>query len=113
MSEDEEPRLKDNWGFTDYYAKEIYVRDDIEKETDESCKNLKDFKNKVIRHEIVHAFLYESGLCENSHNVSAWAQNEEMVDWFAIQSPKIFELYKKLNVIQGGNLDNEDNSEGK
>lgn len=99
MSEDEEPRLKDNWGFTDYYAKEIRVRDDIEKETEETCKNLKDFKNKVIRHEIVHAFLYESGLCENSYNMMSWAQNEEMVDWIAIQSPKIFALYKKLNVM--------------
>lgn len=99
MSEKEEPRLEKNWGFTDYHAKEIYVRDDIEKETEDSCKNLKDFKNKVIRHEIVHAFLYESGLCENSYNTQPWAINEEMVDWIAMQSPKIFALYKKLNVL--------------
>lgn len=99
ISENEEPRLKNNWGFTDYHTKEIYVRDDIEKETEESCKNLKEFKNKVIRHEIVHAFLYESGLCENSYDIHAWATNEEMVDWFAMQSPKIFTLYKKLNIL--------------
>ena len=35
---------------------------------------------KVIRHELVHAFLFESGLSVNS-----WADNEEIVDWIAIQ----------------------------
>ena len=98
-SESEEIRLKENWGFTDYHTKEIYIHDDIEKETVTSCKNLKDFKNKVIRHEILHAFLYESGLRENTNHSDAWAENEEMVDWFAIQFSKILKVYKELNII--------------
>lgn len=96
---DEEPRLKENWGFTDFHTKEIYITDDIEKETENSCKNLIDFKNKVMRHEILHAFLYESGLRENSNSSIAWAENEEMIDWFAIQIPKIVKVYKELNII--------------
>ena len=28
-----------------------------------------------------------------------WAKNEEMVDWFAIQSPKIFKLFEKEGLI--------------
>lgn len=40
---------------------------------------------KVLRHEIIHAFLYESGLAENS----GWAMDEEMVDWIALQFPKL------------------------
>ena len=95
----EEPRLEKNWGITDCHTKEIYIHDDIERETKESCKNLIDFKNKVIRHEILHAFLYESGLRENSDNVPAWAENEEMVDWFAIQIPKIVKIYEELNIL--------------
>lgn len=98
-SDSEEIRLKENWGFTDYHTKEIYIHDDIEKETDNSCKNLIDFKNKVLRHEILHAFLYESGLRENSFGSSSWAENEEMVDWFAIQFSKILKVYKELNII--------------
>lgn len=98
-TEEEEERLKKNWGFCDFHTKEIYITSTIEKETEESCKNLKDFKNKVIRHEIVHAFLYESGLGENSSEYPVWAENEEMIDWFAIQSPKIFEIYKSLEII--------------
>ena len=96
---DEEPRLKENWGFTDFHTKEIYITDDIEKETENSCKNLIDFKNKVMRHEIIHAFLYESGLRENSNSTIAWAESEEMIDWFAIQIPKIVKVYKELNIL--------------
>ena len=98
-SDSEEIRLKENWGFTDFHTKEIYIHNNIEDETDNSCKNLKDFKNKVIRHEILHAFLYESGLRENSNHSDAWAENEEMVDWFAIQIPKIVKVYKELNIL--------------
>lgn len=98
-SEDKEIRLKENWGFTDFHTKDIYIRNDIENETKDSCKNLIDFKNKVLRHEILHAFLYESGLRENSKGTMAWAENEEMVDWIAIQFPKLLKVYKKLNII--------------
>ena len=98
-NEDEETRLKENWGFTDFHTKEIYIRDDIDKETENSCKNLIDFKKKVLRHEIIHAFLYESGLRENSFKSYSWAENEEMVDWFAIQFPKLLKVYKELNII--------------
>ncbi len=98
-STDEETRLKENWGFTDFHTKEIYITDDIEKEAENSCKNLIDFKNKVMRHEILHAFLYESGLRENSNSTVAWAENEEMIDWFAIQIPKIVKVYEELNIL--------------
>lgn len=98
-NEDKDPRLKDNWGFCDFHTKQIKIRDDIAKETQDSCKNLQDFKKKVIRHEIIHAFLYESGLRENSNKTYAWAENEEMVDWIAIQFPKLLKVYNKLNLL--------------
>lgn len=60
-----------------------------------SKKNLKEYQKKVIRHELIHAFLIESGLSENSQ----WATNEEMVDFFAIQFPKMQEVFKKLDII--------------
>lgn len=64
-----------------------------------SVKNLELYRNKVLRHEIIHAFLYESGLWNNSGNVTAWAQSEEITDWIAIQSPKIYSVFKKLNIL--------------
>lgn len=98
-NENKEARLVENWGFCDFHTKEIYLRDDLGEETKDSCKNQKDFKNKVIRHEILHAFLYESGLRENSKGCTAWAENEEMIDWFAIQIPKLVKLYKELSIL--------------
>ena len=57
--------------------------------------------NRYLRHEILHAFLNESGLKDNSCDTNGgWSNNEEMVDWFAIQSPKIFQVYKILNILE-------------
>lgn len=55
-----------------------------------------DFTNQTIRHEVIHAFLYESGLDVCSNKDEAWARNEEMIDWVALQFPKINKVFKKL-----------------
>lgn len=96
---EKDKRLEDAYGFTDFCTKEIVISEDTTNKTDTSMNNLIEFRNKVLRHEIIHAFLYESGLRENSNKQYAWADNEEMVDWFAIQGPKIFETYKNLNIL--------------
>jgi len=74
-------------GVTDFETKEIQI-----------LKN-GDLKNSTIRHEIIHAYLYESGLDSSSNEIDSWARNEEMVDWFAIQLPKIFKTFEQLKVI--------------
>lgn len=98
-TEEKEPRLKNAWGVTDVYTKEIIISDDCDKETEGSCKNLVVFQKKVIRHEIIHAFLYESGMKECANTTQSWVENEEMVDWFAIQMPKIYKIFKELGVL--------------
>ena len=55
--------------------------------------------NRVLRHEIIHAYLEESGLSANSNMIPAWAQNEEMVDWLAIQSSKIFATFQEVGCL--------------
>lgn len=67
-------------GITKYFEKKIYVNGDNEEISD---------LNRVIRHEIIHAFLYESGLPEYSHD-------EKIVDWLAMQIPKIVKIYEPL-----------------
>ena len=58
------------------------------------------YKKAVLRHELIHAFLYESGLDSSSGSIGGgWAENEEMVDWFAIQSPKIYKVFKELDIL--------------
>ena len=50
---------------------------------------------RLLRHEIIHAFMYESGLDENSK----WGADEELVDWIAIQFPKILETFKEADCL--------------
>jgi hypothetical protein len=47
---------------------------------------------------VIHAYLSESGLNSSSNGVDCWARNEEMVDWFAIQMPKIVKTFGELGV---------------
>lgn len=82
-------------GWCDTQAKEILVYN--YKQSPESVKDLVAYQKKVLRHEIVHAFLYESGLWQNAYGSKCWAQNEEMIDWMAIQMPKIQRAYKEAD----------------
>lgn len=95
----ENKRYEDCAGYCDALKKEIHVRhytkDDKDNDefTSACCST---YEDKNIRHEIIHAFMYESGLWSNSNNIECWAMNEEMVDWFAIQMPKIMKVYENV-----------------
>ena len=72
------------------YSKDIHIRkledlfNEDESVTDEDRKvRIKE----VIRHEVVHAFLYESGLDDS---------DEQLVDWIAKQLPKIHEVSEHI-----------------
>lgn len=96
QSESENELLKDCDGYCDWTTKEIVV----EREPYGDLGDMEAYIRKVIRHEIVHAFLFESGLYESSTPADAWAKNEEMVDWIARQGQKIYNAWK-----EGGALD--------
>ena len=102
------------------YENEIYFKengcdgycDDAEKvicicnlETHPEYKNESahtcEFEEKsTLRHEIIHAYLNEAGLNASAlPSPSAWSKNEEMVDFFAIQLPKIAETCQSLNCL--------------
>lgn len=96
-TEKEDEKLKELGGYCDYTTKTIVYK----KITPEDLTGLEDLTfvyKRVLRHEIIHAFMYESGLWCNSFGVSCWAENEEMTDWFAIQSPKIYKVFEELNI---------------
>lgn len=99
-NEKEYPNLAEMDGYTDLSTREIVV-DDMEASQGQigAKADLKSYQKQVVRHEIIHAFLLESGLDSNSNSADSWAVNEEMVDWFAIQSPKIFKLFYEWKLI--------------
>lgn len=84
-------------GYFDASERLIVVK--IPKEDGMSLGNLENYQKKVLRHEITHAFLYESGMAHCSGTADSWAVNEEMVDWFAIQSPKIFHVFQEQGLV--------------
>lgn len=90
-NETQDENLKGKDGYCDTSTKECVV-DEMAETGIGMKKNMPMYKNAVKRHELIHAFLYESGLDEES-----WASNEEMVDWFAIQFPKMLKVFEEAN----------------
>lgn len=86
-------RLAENDAYCDDSVKEIVLAKH-EPAPDEK-QNMSAVRQKVTRHEIVHAFLSESGLDGSSD----WAQIEELVDWIAIQGPKIYKAWQEAGAI--------------
>lgn len=99
-TEKEYQNLSEMDGYADFSTHQIVI-DTMEKSDGQigSKGDMTEYKKQVIRHEIIHAFLYESGLEACSTTSNNWAVNEEMVDWFAIQSPKIFKVFYEWKLI--------------
>lgn len=67
---------------------------------DETDEYIKLNERETLRHEIVHAFLSESGLADSSCRLEkGWAKNEEMVDWIALQFPKMLKAFQEVNCL--------------
>jgi len=97
-TEEEEHYLETCDGFCDISRKEIVIAQ-MEPNPDTYQVDVEWYRKKVLRHEIIHAFLHESGLEENSNSSDMWARNEEMVDWIAIQFSKIHEAFQDTQCI--------------
>ena len=74
-------------GYTDISTKEIKVLKPEEKPGNQ--KNIFKYQNTVLRHEIIHAFLYECGI-----DYDMQFHNEESVDFFAIQFDKLAKIFE-------------------
>lgn len=95
------PLLKENSGYTDITTKQIYILK--YKTTEDTFIKLDALYKKTLRHELVHAFLYESGLFNNTN--SDWAKNEEVIDWIAIQFEKMLKVFIELQCIDSIGVD--------
>lgn len=78
-------------GYCDKTSKKIVITTE-----DDDCElaNFEVYRKKILRHEIIHAFLFESGLHENwTHEMG---HDETYVDWIAVQFPKILKAFQKV-----------------
>lgn len=97
----EDKRLEEIDGYADFTTREIVIEaiEDFGKDIFHWTK-MEIYLKEILRHEIIHVFLHESGLDSSTHRPDCWARNEEMIDWIAIQSPKIFKIFKELNIME-------------
>ena len=79
-------------GYCDSSVNKIVI--DTFKTNDSSKADLNRYEKEVIRHELIHAFLNESGL-----GGCSWGSEDEIVDWIAIQFPKMLKAFEELNAI--------------
>lgn len=89
-------------GYCDGLSKRIVVCDPstFSGWEDEPQETVEAARKETLRHEIVHAFFDESGLDACTFAVdSPWAKNEEMIDWFAMQGPKIYKAWQEAGAI--------------
>ena len=75
-------------GMCRFHSKEIILRPEENILEDGTDEEIRTYYNKVIRHEVVHAALHESGLTH-------YANDELLVEWLAVQFPKLAEIFKK------------------
>lgn len=91
VSEDNSPKLKSMGasGIAELYDKKLLINKKDAMGDETTYDNLQGYMDKVVRHEIIHAFFFESGLVD-------YCNNEELVDYLAIQLPKIIEVFKQF-----------------
>lgn len=94
VNEKDEPKLTRVYGFCDTSVKKIVI-DNNEKGDLLDKEDLSQERKKTLRHELVHAFLSESGLAD----CSDWATNEEIVDWIALQGLKMYKAWQEAGAV--------------
>ena len=101
QTEEQNPklRLRNSSGLCEIYSHRIILNADVQ-EDELTYENFQEYKKKVLRHEIIHAFFAESGLRGNSE----YAENEELVDWIAIQLPKINKVLQQIGENCGAKM---------
>lgn len=101
VKREEDKNLDGLIGFCNHYTKTISV---VDLDYDEDGNAISDVVKQetikgTLRHEIIHAFIHESGLWACALPANSWADNEEMVDWFALQLPKMLKAMQEADAL--------------
>lgn len=100
--EDEAFRLQEIDAYCDDWIKEIVICDFATHPgwENEPAATAAIAQKEALRHEIVHAFFSESGLGDSSVRFcGAYSKNEELVDWIALQGPKIYAAWQSVGAV--------------
>lgn len=96
VSDTEDSMLKECDGYCDKTSKRIAICDCIGTNLD--C--VEDYKKYCLRHELVHAFMFESGIggCV-TWDIEGQEHPEHMVEWIAMQFPKMVKAFQTAGAL--------------
>lgn len=94
-TEKQDKNLINNNAYCDVTTKQIVIDEHWSKDSNVGDPYV--YLTKIVRHEIIHAFLYESGLDECAKFDEE--HFEQLVDWIAIQHEKIHKVYELLEIV--------------
>ena len=93
--EADDPKLETMDGYTDPSIKRIVISDVHRRPDDpENVQNQDWFQRNIIRHELIHAFVVESG-CQDA----LW-HSEDMVRWLAYMFPRLVDAFKESKAME-------------
>ena len=91
--------LQEVSGYCDHTSKICVIDNKLENDYFQP-QNPKEYIKRAVRHELIHAFLFEAGLAYDSLSCrGSWAMNEEMIDWFARQITKIENVALEIDLV--------------
>ena len=97
VPEAEGPILKECSGYCDKTSHRIAV---CAKEPDANLDDDLQYRKRILRHELIHAFLFESGLGgDAAWHVEGQEHPEQTVDWIARQFPKMLKAFQIVGAL--------------
>lgn len=94
---EEDGALNEYAGYCDNTARMIAL---AAKDKESDFAQWEEYRKRVLRHELVHAFLYESGLGADAvWHVAGQTHPEQTVDWMARQFPKMLEAFRAAGAL--------------
>ena len=84
------PKMQGASGYIELYSKKIVLKNIQESKM--SFEDVDEFRRKVLRHEIAHAFFHEAG-------ASDYCDDEKLIDWLALIIPKMFTAMQKAECL--------------
>ena len=84
-------------GYCDKSAKRIVI---VAEPDDSEMADWTAMRKESLRHEIVHAFMHESGIDANcSFDILGEEHPEHLVAWIAIQFPKLLKAFNEVGAL--------------
>lgn len=97
VPESEDSILQECTGYCDKTIKRISV---VDKSGESNLGDWMEYRKTVIRHELIHAFLFESGIgADCKWDIPGDEHPEHMVEWISMQFPKMLKAFQTVGAL--------------